>query len=116
MRIINADDLKELRDKVIRGEINLDYECDLIDKCPTVDISPIIQERITDKIDEVKERIPRALFDKVSDELMKDQCFSIWTHILECISEMADAWEEVNGENLVWVPGHYESTSEEDND
>jgi hypothetical protein len=21
---------------------------------------------------------------------------------------MADAWEEVNGENLVWVPGHYE--------
>lgn len=23
-------------------------------------------------------------------------------------SEMADAWEEVNGDNLVWVPGHYE--------
>ena len=26
----------------------------------------------------------------------------------ECITEMANAWEEVNGENLVWVPGHYE--------
>lgn len=21
---------------------------------------------------------------------------------------MADAWEEINGENLVWVPGHVE--------
>ena len=21
---------------------------------------------------------------------------------------MADAWEEVNGEDLIWVPGHYE--------
>lgn len=27
---------------------------------------------------------------------------------LNCFTEMADAWEEVNGENLVWVPGHYE--------
>lgn len=116
MRIINADDLKELRDKVIRGEIKFDDEGDLIDKCPTIDISPIIQKHITEQTDEVKERIPRALFDKVSDELMKDQCFSIWIHILECISEMADAWEEVNGENLVWVPGHYERTPEEDND
>lgn len=116
MRIINADDLKELRDKYIKGEIKLYDEGDLIDKCPTVDISPIIQDRINEDREEVKARIPTALFDKVSDELMKDQCFSIWTHILECISEMSDAWEEVNGENLVWVPGHYERTSEEDND
>lgn len=21
---------------------------------------------------------------------------------------MADAWEEINGEDLVWIPGHYE--------
>lgn len=116
MRMINADDLKELRDKVIRGEINLDYEGDLIDKCPTVDISPIIRKHINENIQEVKERIPPALFDKVSEELLKDQCCSIWIHCLECITEMADAWEEVNGKNLVWVPGHYESTSEEDND
>lgn len=74
MRIINADDLKELRDKYIKGEINLDYEGDLIDKCPTVDISPIIQYRINEDREEVKARIPTALFDKVSDELMKDQC------------------------------------------
>lgn len=35
MRPIDADELKELRDKYIRGEINFDDEYDLIDKCPT---------------------------------------------------------------------------------
>ena len=57
---------------------------------------------------QIKEKIPSALYDKVSEDLLKDQCCSIWIHCLECITEMADAWEEVNGENLVWVPGHYE--------
>ena len=108
MRLIDANELKELRDKYIRGEIKFDDEYDLIDKCPTIDISPIIQKRINENTQEVKERIPIALFDKVSEELLKDQCCSIWAHCLECITEMADAWEEVNGDNLVWVPGHYE--------
>ena len=57
---------------------------------------------------QIKEKIPSALYDKVSEDLLKDQCCSIWIHCLECITEMADAWKEVNGENLVWVPGHYE--------
>ena len=61
-----------------------------------------------DVIGEIKEKIPSALYDKVSEELLKDQCYSIWISCLECLTEMADAWEEVNGENLVWVPGHYE--------
>ena len=109
MRPINADELKELRDKYIREEIKFDgNEWDLIDKCPTLDISPIIQKRINENTQEVKERIPTVLYDRVSEELLKDQCCSIWIHCLECITEMADAWEEVNGENLVWVPGHYE--------
>ena len=113
-RWIDADDLKNLREKYIRGEIKFDGdECDLIDKCPTVDISPIIQKRIKE---DIQERIPPALFDRVSEELLKDQCCSTWIHCLECISEMADAWEEVNGENLVWVPGHYERNLEENND
>lgn len=108
-RWIDADELKELRDRYIRGEIEFDAdEYDLIDKCPTVDTSPIIQKRIKKDIQEVKERIPAALFDRVSEELLKDQCCSTWIYCLECINEMADAWEEVNGENLVWVPGHYE--------
>lgn len=108
MRLIDANELKELRDKYIRGEIKFDDEYDLIDKCPTIDISPIIQKRIKEIIQEVKEKIPIALFDKVSEELLKDQCYSIWIHCLECITEMANTWEEVNGENLVWIPGHYE--------
>lgn len=103
-----ADELKNLRDKYIRGEIKFDDEYDLIDKCPTIDISPIIQKRINENMQEVKERIPTALFDKVSEELLKDQCCSTWIHCLECLVEMADAWEEINGENLVWVPGHVE--------
>lgn len=108
MRPIDADELKKLRDKYIRGEIKFDDEYDLIDKCPTIDISPIIQKRINKNIQEVKERIPPALYDRVSEELLKDQCCSTWIHCLECLVEMADAWEEINGENLVWVPGHYE--------
>ena len=108
MHPIDADELKKLRDKYIRGEIKFDDEYDLIDKCPTIDISPIIQKRINENIQEVKERIPPALYDRVSEGLLKDQCCSIWIHCLECLTEMADAWEEINGENLVWVPGHYE--------
>lgn len=61
-----------------------------------------------DYIQQVKEKIPQALFDKVSEELLKDKCCSTWIHFLECLVEMADACEEINGENLVWVPGHYE--------
>ena len=107
-RCIDANELKELRDKYIRGEIKFDDEYDMIDKCPTFDISPIVQKRINEYLQEVKERIPSALFDRVSEELLKDQCCSTWIHCLEPITEMADAWEEVNGRNLVWVPGHYE--------
>lgn len=107
-RFIDTDDIKNIRDKYIHGEVKFDDEYDLIDKCPTANISPIVQKRINEHLQEVKERIPTALYDRVSEELMKDQCCSIWIHCLECISEMADAWEEVNGKNLVWVPGHYE--------
>lgn len=50
MRPINADELKELRDKYIRGKINFDNEYDMIDKCPTIDISSIVQKRFKDDI------------------------------------------------------------------
>lgn len=63
---------------------------------------------MSNDIQEIKNKIPPALWDKKSEELLRDQCLSLWICCLECISEMADAWEEVNGENLVWIPGHYE--------
>nr|DAO45090.1 MAG TPA: hypothetical protein [Caudoviricetes sp.] len=63
---------------------------------------------MSNDIQEIKDKIPPALWDKKSEELLHDQCLSLWICCLECISEMADAWEEVNGENLVWIPGHYE--------
>lgn len=59
MRPIDAD---KLREKYIRGEIKFDDEY----KCPIIDISSIIQERINEDIQEVKERIPSALYDRVS--------------------------------------------------
>lgn len=62
--------------------------------------------------DEIRERIPVALWDKVSEDLTRDQCYSYWQYCLECIQQMADAWEEVNGENLIWIPGHYEKKTE----
>lgn len=36
-RLIDANTLKELREKFIRGEIHFDDEWDMIDRCPTVD-------------------------------------------------------------------------------
>ena len=65
-------------------------------------------------INEIRSRIPEALWDKTSEDLVRDQCLSLWTCCIECIKEMADAWEEQNGENLVWVPGHYEVQKEKD--
>ena len=48
MRPINADELKELRDKYIRGEIQFDgNEYDMIDKCPTIDVVPVVHGRWT---------------------------------------------------------------------
>ena len=40
-RLIDANVLKDLRDKYIRGEIHFDYECDMVDACPTVEAVPI---------------------------------------------------------------------------
>ena len=36
-----------------------------------------------DVVDQIKEKIPTALYDKISEELLKDQYCSIWMHCLE---------------------------------
>lgn len=41
MRLINADELKELREKFIHGKIHFDCESDMVDKCPTINAVPI---------------------------------------------------------------------------
>ena len=41
MRLIDANTLKDLREKFIRGEIHFDYEGDMVDKCPTINAVPI---------------------------------------------------------------------------
>ena len=46
-RLIDADELKNLRDKYIRGEVQFDDEYDLIDKCPTIDAMPIVHGQWT---------------------------------------------------------------------
>ena len=40
-RLIDANALKDLRDKYIRGEIHFDCESDMVDKCPTINAVPI---------------------------------------------------------------------------
>ena len=34
---------------------------------------------------EIRERIPIALWDKVSEDLTRDQCYSYWQYCLECV-------------------------------
>ena len=43
MRLIDANELKKLRDKYIRGEIHFDDEYDLVDRCPTVDAEVVVR-------------------------------------------------------------------------
>lgn len=71
-------------------------------------------ERTTrnDCITEIRSYIPEALWDRVSEELVRDQCLSLWICCMQCLQEMKESWEEQNGENLVWVPGHYEVRKE----
>lgn len=45
MRLIDADELKDLRDKYIRGEVQFDDEQDLIDRCLTIPAEPIVNAR-----------------------------------------------------------------------
>lgn len=42
-RLIDANALKDLRDKYIRGEIHFDDEYDLVDRCPTVDAEVVVR-------------------------------------------------------------------------
>ena len=41
MRLIDANSLKDLREKFIRGEIHFDYESDMVDKCLTINAVPV---------------------------------------------------------------------------
>ena len=41
MRLINAGELKKLREKFIHGKIHFDDEFDMVDACPTVEAVPI---------------------------------------------------------------------------
>ena len=43
MRLIDADELKRLRDDVISGKLNVATESDLIDLCPTVDAVEVVR-------------------------------------------------------------------------
>lgn len=50
-RLIDANTLKDLREKFIRGEIHFDYESDMVDACPTVYAVPIeALEQLRDKL------------------------------------------------------------------
>ncbi len=42
-RLIDANALKDLRDKYIRGEIHFKDEYDLVDRCPTVDAEVVVR-------------------------------------------------------------------------
>ena len=40
-RLVDANEIKKLRDKYIRGEIHFDDEFDMVDKCSTIEAVPI---------------------------------------------------------------------------
>ena len=52
-RLVDANELKKLRDKYIRGEIHFDDEFDMVDKCSTIEAVPI--EELNNLRDELYE-------------------------------------------------------------
>ena len=53
-RLVDANEIKKLRDKYIRGEIHFDDEFDMVDKCSTIEAVPI--EELTHLRDELYEQ------------------------------------------------------------
>lgn len=53
-RLVDANELKKLRDKYIRGEIHFDDEFDMVDKCSTIEAVPI--EELNNLRDELYEQ------------------------------------------------------------
>lgn len=50
-RLIDANALKDLREKFIHGEIHFDDESDMVDKCPTINAIPIEElEHLRDEL------------------------------------------------------------------
>ena len=73
-RLVDANELEKLRDKYIRGEIHFDYECDMVDKCPTIEAVPL--EDLEHLRDELYEQ------DLISMEGLKQLNMLIWKYTI----------------------------------
>lgn len=87
MRLIDANKLKELRDKYIRGEIEFDDEYDLIDRCPTVDAVLTAHGRWIEGKDYLKCSVCRGLTKKD----FRDGC---WNYCPNCGTKMDGETED----------------------
>ena len=73
-RLVDANELKKLRDKYIRGEIHFDDEFDMVDKCSTIEAVPI--EELNHLRDELYEQ------DLISMEGLKQLNILIWKYTI----------------------------------
>ena len=73
-RLVDANELKKLRDKYIRGEIHFDDEFDMVDKCSTIEAVPI--EELNHLRDELYEQ------DLISMEGLKQLNILIWEYTI----------------------------------
>lgn len=64
-------------------------------------------------VDDVYKYIPCALWDSVSEQMRQKRGIGYWLYCLECIKQMADAWKTLHGDNIIWVPGHYETLDDQ---
>lgn len=61
---------------------------------------------------EIKEKIPKGVWDKISEECCESGCYSYPVIALRCIEYLAEYWED-HEELTVWVPGHWEKKKDE---
>ena len=73
-RLVDANEIKKLRDKYIRGEIHFDDEFDMVDKCSTIEAVPI--EELNNLRDELYEQ------DLISMEGLKQLNILIWEYTI----------------------------------
>lgn len=73
-RLVDANELKKLRNKYIRGEIHFGDEFDVVDKCSTIEAVPI--EELNHLRDELYEQ------DLISMEGLKQLNILIWKYTI----------------------------------
>lgn len=71
-----------------------------------MDYAKAIDQSIDSLLDKFEFYLPKALYDKVKEDCLKNKWTSKETHILRTVDELKNTWS--GEDDMVYVPAHYE--------